>query len=100
MTRTSIRSLDPVDPSAPPPDGSRLLQGVLATPRPSRLRRRGVGLLRFAPMGLALATSSVKASLRPTGRGNVLSRKSTGSSKTARAHARCRSGRRRARCGE
>ena len=55
MTRTSIRSLDPVDPSAPPPDGSRLLQDVLATPRPSRLRRRGVGLLRFAPMGFALA---------------------------------------------
>jgi hypothetical protein len=50
--RISVRSLDPVDPSAPPPDGSRLLQAVLATPRPSNLRRR---LLRFAPVGLAFA---------------------------------------------
>jgi hypothetical protein len=55
MTRISIRSLDPVDPSAPPPDGSRLLQDVLATPRPSSRRRRGVGLLRFVPVGLAFA---------------------------------------------
>ena len=51
MTRTSIRSLDPVDPSAPPPDGARLLQDVLATPRPSRPQRRG----RFAPVALAFA---------------------------------------------
>ena len=55
MTRISIRSLDPVDPGAPPPDGSHLLQDVLATPRPSSPRRRRVGLLRFAPVGLALA---------------------------------------------
>ena len=55
MTRTSIRSLDPVDPGAPPPDGSHLLQDVLATPRPSSPPRRRVGLLRFAPIGLALA---------------------------------------------
>jgi hypothetical protein len=52
MTRTSIRSLDPVDPSAPPPDGTQLLQDVLATPRPSSRRRTGV---RLAPAGLAIA---------------------------------------------
>ena len=51
-TPISIRALDPVDPSAPPPDGSRLLQAVLATPRPSTTRRRSV---RFAPLGLAFA---------------------------------------------
>jgi hypothetical protein len=32
---TSIRSLDPVDPNAPPPDGSRVLESVLATPPPA-----------------------------------------------------------------
>jgi hypothetical protein len=53
--RTSIRSLDPVDPSAPPPDGSRLLQSVLATPRPNSVRRRGARLLQLIPVGLALA---------------------------------------------
>ena len=53
--RTSIRSLDPVDPSAPPPDGSRLLQTVLATPRPNSLRRRTRRLPRLVPVGLALA---------------------------------------------
>jgi hypothetical protein len=53
MTRISVRSLDPVDPSAPPPDGSRLLQDVLATPRPGSLRRGSVG--RLAPVVLAFA---------------------------------------------
>jgi hypothetical protein len=53
--RTSIRFLDPVDPNAPPPDGSRLLQTVLATPRPNNLRRRGARLPRLIPVGLALA---------------------------------------------
>ncbi len=53
--RGSIRSLDPVDPGAPPPDGDRLLQAVLATPRPPAPRRRRAGLLRLAPLGLALA---------------------------------------------
>jgi hypothetical protein len=53
--RHSIRSLDPVDPNAPPPDGSHLLQAVLATPRQTGLRRRGVRLLRLTPVGLALA---------------------------------------------
>ena len=48
MTRISVRSLDPVDPGAPPPDGSHLLQDVLATPRPSSPRRRPARLLRFA----------------------------------------------------
>jgi hypothetical protein len=52
--RTSIRSLDPVDPSAAPPDGSALLQRVLATPRPKR-RRRGARLAQLVPVGLALA---------------------------------------------
>jgi hypothetical protein len=55
QVRTSIRSLDPVDPSAPPPDGSRLLQNVLATPRPNSLRSRGARLLQLIPVGLALA---------------------------------------------
>jgi hypothetical protein len=54
MTRTSIRSLDPVDPSAPPPDGTHLLQDVLATPRPSSRRLR----LRLAPVGLAMAVAA------------------------------------------
>jgi hypothetical protein len=53
-SRTSIRCLDPVDPSAPPPDGSRVLQAVLATPRQTRLRRRGVRVLQLAPVVLAL----------------------------------------------
>jgi hypothetical protein len=53
--RTSIRSLDPVDPSAPPPDGSGVLEAVLATPRRTSPRRRGVGLTRLAPVGLVLA---------------------------------------------
>jgi hypothetical protein len=53
--RTSIRSLDPVDPSTPPPDGIRLLQTVLATPRPNSVRRRGARLLQLIPVGLALA---------------------------------------------
>jgi hypothetical protein len=53
--RTSIRAVDPVDPSAPPPDGSRLLQTVLATPRPNSVRRRGARLLQLIPVGLALA---------------------------------------------
>jgi hypothetical protein len=53
--RTSIRSLDPVDPSAAPPDGSRVLQTVLATPGPDIRRPRGAGLLRLVPAGLALA---------------------------------------------
>ena len=52
--RTSVRSLDPVDPSAPPPDGTPILHAILATPRPAR-RRRGVRLLQLAPVGLALA---------------------------------------------
>jgi hypothetical protein len=52
---TSIRSLDPVDGSEPPPDGSDLLHALLATPRPTRVRRRGVRLLPLAPVGLALA---------------------------------------------
>jgi len=51
----SIRSLDPVDPGAPPPDGSRTLDAVLATPRARTRRRRGVRLLQLAPVGLALA---------------------------------------------
>jgi hypothetical protein len=51
--RTSIRSLDPIDPNAPPPDGSRLLQAVLAAPRGTG--RTGAGLLRLAPVGFALA---------------------------------------------
>jgi hypothetical protein len=55
MTRISIRSLDPVDPSTPPADGTRLLQDVLATPRPSSGRRRRAALLRFAPVALAFA---------------------------------------------
>jgi hypothetical protein len=57
----SISSLDPVDPSAPPPDGSRLLQAVLATPvRPSR-RRRGARLLQLAApaVGAALAAGLI-----------------------------------------
>jgi hypothetical protein len=53
--RTSIRSLDPVDPNAPPPDGSRLLQALLATPPRSSRRRRGVRLLQLAPVGVLLA---------------------------------------------
>jgi hypothetical protein len=53
--RSSIRSLDLVDPSAPPPDGSRLLQTVLATPRPNSPRPRGVRLLQLIPVGLAVA---------------------------------------------
>jgi hypothetical protein len=53
--RTSIRSLDPVDPSAPPPDGTRLLQAVLATPRQTSMRRKGARLLRLTPIGLSLA---------------------------------------------
>jgi hypothetical protein len=53
--RNSIRSLDPVDPNAPPPDGSHLLRAVLATPRQSGVRRSGVRVLRLAPIGLALA---------------------------------------------
>jgi hypothetical protein len=52
---TSIRALDPVDPAAQPPDGSHLLETVLDTPRPSRLRRRGVRLLQLVPVGLAVA---------------------------------------------
>jgi hypothetical protein len=52
---TSIRSLDPVDPAAPPPDGSHLLQRVLATPRPSSPRRGSVRLLQLIPVGLGLA---------------------------------------------
>jgi hypothetical protein len=53
--RTSIRSLDPVDPATPPPDGSRLLQAVLATPRRTSVPRSGVKLLQLAPVGLVLA---------------------------------------------
>jgi hypothetical protein len=53
--RVSIRSLDPVDRNAPPPDGTHLLQAVLATPRQTGARRRGVRLLRLTPVGLALA---------------------------------------------
>ena len=54
-SRTSIRSLDPVDPSAPPPDGSRLLQTVLATPVPATRRDRGSRLLQLAAPALGLA---------------------------------------------
>jgi hypothetical protein len=52
---TSIRSLDPVDPSAPPPDGSRVLQTVLATPPPDPPRRKRVRVLQLIPAALAVA---------------------------------------------
>ena len=56
----SVRSLDPVDPSAPPPDGSRLLQAVLATPVRSRRRPRGVRLQQLLPaVGLARAAGRI-----------------------------------------
>ena len=65
--RTSIRSLDPVDPSAPPPDGSRLLQAVLETPRPASRRRRSVRLLPLAPAGFALAFVAAVAAVSVSG---------------------------------
>jgi hypothetical protein len=53
---TSIRSLDPVDPDTAPPDGSRLLNTVVATPRRSAPRSRAVGLvLQLAPIGIVVA---------------------------------------------
>jgi hypothetical protein len=52
---TSIRSLDPVDPNAPPPDGSRVLESVLATPPPARRQRTAARLLPLVPVGLVVA---------------------------------------------
>ncbi len=66
---TSIRSLDPVDPSAPPPDGSRLLQAVLATPPETSRRRRGARLLQLAPVGLALAVVAAVVAVSISGGG-------------------------------
>ena len=67
---TSIRSLDPVDPSAPPPDGSRLLQSVLATPRSNRRRRVRVRLLHLVPAGLGLALVAGVATMAISVAGN------------------------------
>lgn len=66
---TSIRSLDPVDPSAPPPDGSRLLQALLATPPETSRRRRGARLLQLAPVGLALAIVAAVVAVSISGGG-------------------------------
>jgi hypothetical protein len=66
-SRTSIRSLDPVDPGARPPDGSRLLQAVLDTPPQTPPRRRGVRVLQLAPFGLALAFAAGVVALSVSG---------------------------------
>ena len=68
--RTSIRSLDPIDPSAPPPDGSHLLRAVLAEPRQTRPPRRRVRVLQLAPVGLVVAIVAGVAAVSVAGGGS------------------------------